>query len=184
MFTVLRDERGIPLELVTVAIGWDPAAHRRFFGRREEIDLNVAALLFATGRLVDVVYHEQLNSTDGSVRLHGDSITGEGSGDDEIISVDLSRLATEVTTVLFLVTCYTGQSFERIANAYCRVIDTAAGTQLARYDLTGGGAHTGLVLGRVRRTDGGWQFEGIGRGVRARHPVEAIGQIGDYIDPS
>ncbi|MER7452350.1 TerD family protein [Nocardia beijingensis] len=182
MRTELRDERGVPLDHVTVALGWDPAGRSRFFGRREEIDLNVAALLFAADRLVDVVYHEQLSSTDGAVRLHGDSMTGEGAGDDEIIAVDLSRIALQVTTVLFLVTCYTGQTFERIANAYCRVIDTVAGTQLARHELTGGGSHTGLVLGRVRRTDGAWHFQDIGAGLRARHPVDAIPHIGPYLD--
>ncbi|MGV9546087.1 TerD family protein [Nocardia beijingensis] len=182
MRTELRDERGVPLEHVTVALGWDPAGRSRFFRRREEIDLNVAALLFAADRLVDVVYHEQLSSTDGAVRLHGDSMTGEGAGDDEIIAVDLSRIALQVTTVLFLVTCYTGQTFERIANAYCRVIDTVAGAQLARHELTGGGSHTGLVLGRVRRTDGAWHFQAIGAGLRARHPVDAIPHIGPYLD--
>ncbi|MEU2175726.1 TerD family protein [Nocardia sp. NPDC019219] len=180
MPTELRDERGAPLQHITVALGWDPATRSRLFGRRAEIDLNVAALLFAADRLVDVVYHEQLSSADGSVRLHGDSLTGEGAGDDEIVSVDLSRLAAHVTTVLFLVTCYTGQTFERIANAYCRVVDTVAGTQLARHELTGG-AHPGLVLGRVRRGDGGWHFEAVGKGLQARHPVEAIPHIGPYL---
>ncbi|WP_280260238.1 TerD family protein [Nocardia abscessus] len=184
MFTELRDQGGTPLAHVTVALGWDPAARPRLFGRREETDLNVAALLFAADRLVDVVYHEQLSSTDGSVRLHGDSVTGEGAGDDEIISVDLSRLATEVTTVLFLITSYTGRTFDRIANAYCRVIDTVGRTQLARYDLTGSGSHTGLVLGRVRRADGSWRFDGVGAGLQARHPVEAVAQLGDYLDRS
>ncbi|MGQ4616041.1 TerD family protein [Nocardia sp. R7R-8] len=182
MRTELRDERGVPLEHVTVALGWDPATRSRFFGRRAEIDLNVAALLFAADRLVDVVYHEQLSSTDGAVRLHGDSMTGEGAGDDEIISVDLSRITAQVTTVLFLITCYTGQTFERIANAYCRVIDTVAGTQLVRHELTGGGSHTGLVLGRVRRTDGAWHFQDVGAGLHARHPVEALPQIGPYLE--
>ncbi|WP_454196520.1 TerD family protein [Nocardia sp. Marseille-Q1738] len=174
MSTRLRDERDTPLDHVTVTLGWDPATPSRWFGRRKDIDLNAAALLFAGDRLIDVVYHERLSSTDGSVRLHGDSITGEGEGDDEIITVDLTRIPAEVTTVLFLVTCYTGQTFEQIANAYCRVMDSAAGTQIARYDLTDGGDHTGLVLGTVRRTDGVWHFDTVGKGVRARHPVEAV----------
>ncbi|MEU2121296.1 TerD family protein [Nocardia niwae] len=180
MPTELRDERGVPLEHVTVGLGWGPAARRRWFGRRPEIDLNIAALLFTADRLVDVVYHEQLTSADGSVRLHGDSLTGAGAGDDEIVSVDLSRLASHVTTVLFLVTCYTGQTFEQVANAYCRVVDSVAGTQLARHELTGG-AYPGLVLGRVRRGAESWRFEAVGKGVQARHPVEAIAHIGPYL---
>ncbi|MGW4716548.1 hypothetical protein [Nocardia sp. NPDC004260] len=61
MRTELRDERGVPLEHVTAALGWDPAARSRFFGRREEIALNVAALLFVADRLIEVAYHEQLS---------------------------------------------------------------------------------------------------------------------------
>ncbi|WP_174189120.1 TerD family protein [Nocardia barduliensis] len=182
MCTELRDQGGTPLAHVTVALGWDPAARPRLLGRRTEIDLNVAALLFAADRLVDVVYHEQLSSTDGSVRLHGDSVTGAGTGDDEVVSVDLSRLPPHVGTVLFLVTSYTGRTFDRIANAYCRVIDTVGRTQLARYDLTRSGSHTGLVLGRVRREAGGWRFEGVGEALQARHPVEAVPQLADYLD--
>ncbi|MGK8557045.1 TerD family protein [Nocardia gipuzkoensis] len=181
MSTRPHDERDTRLDHVTIALGWDPATPSRWFSRRKDIDLNAAALLFAADRLVDVVYHERISSADGSVRLHGDSITGEGDGDDEVITADLTRIPSEVTTVLFLVTCYTGQTFEQIDNAYCRVIDSVADTQIARYDLTGGGDHTGLVLGRVRRTDGVWHFDTVGKGVRARHPVEAVPLLGDYV---
>ncbi|MGK8512832.1 TerD family protein [Nocardia asiatica] len=184
MDTEVRDAGGVPLAHVTVSLGWDPATRPRLLGRRTEIDLNVAALLFAADRLVDVVYHEQLSSADGSVRLHGDSVTGAGTGDDEVVSVDLSRLPPRVGTVLFLVTSYTGQAFDQIANAYCRVIDTVGRTQLARYDLTGSGPHTGLVLGRVRREDGAWRFEGLGEVLQARHLVEAVPQLGGYLDRS
>lgn len=178
MFITLRDDSGTALDYVTMALGWDPVRTHRFFGARgKDIDLNAAALLFADEEIIDVVYHEQLISRDGAIRHLGDSTTGEGKGDNEIITVDLTRLTPEITTVVFIVTCYTGQTFEQIDNAFCRLVDSVSGIEIARYDLSGGGSHTGLVMGKVFRTDGVWQFASIGEAIRAQHPAEAVTQV-------
>ncbi|WP_406271516.1 tellurium resistance TerZ family protein [Nocardia sp. NBC_00881] len=182
MFVTLRDESGTGLDYVRMALGWDPVHRRRWFGRRsKDIDLNASALLFAEDRLVDVVYHQQLNSTDGSVRHLGDSTTGEGKGDNEIITVDLTRLAPQITTVIFIVTCYTGQTFQQIDNAFCRVVDGMSGTEITRYDLGGGGSHTGLVMGKLVHSSDGWQFDEIGAAIHAQHPVEAVSQLTAFL---
>ncbi|WP_245721641.1 TerD family protein [Nocardia crassostreae] len=170
-----RDDRDASPEYLTVGLGWDPARGRW----APDIDLNVAAFLFSADSLVDVVYHEQLNSADGAVRHHGDSITGEGRGDNEIISVDLTRLSPAVTTVLFLVTCYTGQSFAEIRNAYCRVVDQVSSTEIARSELSGLPS-SGLVLGALDRVSG-WRFRPINQGIDARHPVEAAPLLTYYL---
>ncbi|MEV6768062.1 TerD family protein [Nocardia sp. NPDC051030] len=179
MFIELRDEAGARLELISVGLGWDPALDT-WEGVGHEIDLNVAALMFSGDQLVDVVYHEQLNSADGSIRHHGDSMTGEGRGDNELITVDLTRIASPVTTVLFLVTCYTGQPFSEILNAFCRMVDGVSGTELVRYDLSGV-QHTGLLMGEITRPQGAWQFREINAAINARHPVEAAPQLGPYL---
>ncbi|MEV4123776.1 TerD family protein [Nocardia sp. NPDC049707] len=181
MLFSLRDDTEAALEHVSMGLGWDPARPRRWFSTRvTDIDLNAAALLFAGANIVDVVYHAQLTSQDGSVRHLGDSVTGEGDGDNEVIVVDLTRLPSQVTTIFFIVTSYTGQTFDEIRNAFCRLVDSASGTEIARYELTGSRSHTGLVMGKVFRTDGGWHFETIGDGIQARHPVEAVHQLSAY----
>ncbi|WP_327096715.1 TerD family protein [Nocardia vinacea] len=185
MFVTLRDETGKALDYVTMALGWDPVHRRKWFSTRtKDIDLNAAALLYADDRITDVVYHEQLTSTDGSVRHLGDSTTGEGKGDNEIITVDLTRMTPEVTTVFFIVTSYTGQTFEQIENAFCRVVDGVSGTEIARYDLTSSRSHTGLIMGKLFRGQGMWQFDAIGEGIWARHPVEAVTQLTAFVRQS
>lgn len=182
MFVTLRDQSGAELNHVTMALGWDPVRTSRWLRSRSvDIDLNAAALLFAADQIVDVVYHEQLSSRDGSVRHLGDSTTGEGKGDNEIITVDLTRLPPEVTTIVFIVTSYSGQTFDQIENAFCRLVDGMSDTEIARYDLTGGGPHTGLVLGKLFRTNEVWQFDPIGEPIRAQHPVEAIPQLRAFL---
>ncbi|WP_306360224.1 TerD family protein [Nocardia sp. CC227C] len=176
----LRDETEAALTYIELALGWDPAQRRVFGGRGRNIDLNAAALLFVGGDIVDVVYSEQLTSRDGAVRHHGDSLTGEGRGDNEVITVDLTRLSTRVTTVVFLVTCYTGQAFDQIDNAFCRLVDGVRGTELANYDLIDA-EHAGFVVGRLFPVDGTWRFEALGVPIHAEHPVEAVGQMARFL---
>ncbi|WP_228838804.1 TerD family protein [Nocardia amamiensis] len=180
----LSDHNAARLEHLRMALGWDPVRRSLFGSNTKDIDLNAAALLFAEDRIADVVYHQQLNSRDGSVRHFGDSTTGEGKGDNEVITVDLTRIPPQITTIIFLVTSYTGQTFDQIENAFCRVVDTVSGDEIARHDLSADTSHTGLVMGKVSRTGASWRFEPIGEAIRAQHPVEAIPQMTRFLTRS
>ncbi|WP_169815519.1 TerD family protein [Nocardia inohanensis] len=175
----LHDAQGAEIVYLRVGLGWDPARRRRW-GRQSEIDLNVAAMIYTAAGLTDVVYHEQMLAADRSVQLHGDNLTGEGPGDDEIITVDLSRVDSAVTAMLFIVTCYTGQDLSVVENAFCRIVDTASTTELARYDISSV-AGTGFIMGGLFRATGTWEFRGINEGISARHPVEAATQLGRFL---
>ncbi|MBC7301626.1 MAG: TerD family protein [Nocardia sp.] len=166
---------------LSMGLGWDPAHANGMHPRRKDIDLNAAALAFAGDKFVDVVFHEQLTSRDGALRHLGDSVTGDGDGDNEVIVADLTRLDPAVTTIVFLVTCYTGQRFDQIINGFCRVVDNVTGTELVRIDLATVGAHTGIVVGTLRHTDQGWTFAVVGRPIAADHVVDAIPQLADYL---
>lgn len=171
---------------VAVSLGWDPSDQGLWVDADgtitpgSRIDLNSAALLFAGEVLVDAVYHEQLVSRDGSVSHSGDSPTGDGVGDNEVITVDLTRMTPEVTSVIFLVTSYSEQSFAQIENAYYRLLDTTTGTEITRYVLSGG-PHTGLAMGKLVRTPQCWYFVGIGAGIYAHHVAEAVPQVARFL---
>ncbi|QLY29409.1 TerD family protein [Nocardia huaxiensis] len=175
----LRDAQGADIVYLSVGLGWDPARRKRF-GKQYEIDLNVAAMIYSGTDLVDVVYHEQMLSTDQAVRLHGDNLTGEGPGDDEIITVDLTRIESYVTAVLFVVTCYTGQDLAGVENAFCRMVNTATAAELARYDIASVPG-TGFIMGGLFRPTGSWEFREINQGIQAQHPVEATAHLGRYL---
>lgn len=149
-------------------------------GREAEIDLGASALIFAEHQLVAAAFYGQLTSKDGAVRHQGDNLTGEGEGDDEVIAVNLTRLPAHVTAVVFVVTSYAGHTFERVRNAFWRLVDDATNTELARAKLRVGGAHTGMVVAKVRRAEGVWQFPSARRTHpsrtpgRSRHPTGPI----------
>jgi stress response protein SCP2 len=178
----LHEIRKDGLSLVKMALGWDPIRVNGPRGMREvRIDLDASALLFIGHDLVDVVFYQQLSSHDGAVRHSGDNLTGEGKGDDEVITVDLVRLPQQVTAIVFVVTSYAGHTFERVRNSFWRMVDGSSNAELVRGNLRVGGANTGMVVAKVYRDGGDWRLMAIGAPIQAAHPVETISQVMPYL---
>ncbi|WP_037607361.1 TerD family protein [Streptacidiphilus rugosus] len=156
---------GGSLAVVRMGLGWQAAPRKGLFRtRRREIDLDASAVLFTADALADVVFFQHLVSNDGSVRHTGDNLVGGSGGeDDESIMVDLRKVPQKITQIVFTVNSYSGQTFQEVELAHCRLVDESTGTELARYTLSGGGAHTGQVMAKVYRdAGGGWQMAAIG----------------------
>ncbi len=178
----LRKEGGVALTLIQMGLGWDPIKKSGMFGSRTaNVDLDASALLYADGNLVDVCYYGQLTSKDGSVRHMGDNLTGDGDGDDEVMTVDLQRVPAHVNAVIFTVTSYRGHTFEQVQNAFCRLVDSTTNSELARYTMQGGMAFTGMVMAKVYRQNGEWKLQAIGEGIQAKHAGEAAPQLGRFL---
>ncbi|WP_093800431.1 TerD family protein [Streptomyces sp. Wb2n-11] len=162
----LSKSDGGALTVVRMGLGWKAAQRKGFLARltAREIDLDASAVLFADKKPVDVVFFQHLVSDDGSVRHTGDNrVGGAGQGgDDESVIVDLQRVPVHVDQIVFTVNSFTGQTFEEVDNAFCRLLDETTGQELARYTLTGGGRHTAQVMAKVQRSGTGWQMAAIG----------------------
>lgn len=178
----LRKEDGGELTFVKMGLGWDPVRQRGMFGSRTvDIDLDASVVMFADMNPADVAYYGQLSSKDGSVRHQGDNLTGEGAGDDEVILVDLTRIPAHITALVFIVTSYKGHTFAQVQNAFCRLIDGAGNAELARYTLAGGMPFTAMAMAKVFRVGAGWKMQALGEGFNAKHPGEAIPQLGRFL---
>lgn len=178
----LEKSGGGTLTRVAMGLGWDvrkPKGLLGLFSRQGgDIDLDASCLLFdANRKLVDQVWFRQLSSKDGSIVHSGDNLTGAGDGDDETINVDLTRLPASVQVLVFTVNSFRGDAFDRIENAYCRVVDLAGGKELARYDLTGSGSHTGQVMAKLVRGSGGWDMKALGERTTGSTFHEMMGAI-------
>src|SRR6478752_2251834 len=159
------------LTAVTMGLGWDAAMKRGFFGglKEQAIDLDASCLMFdASGALVDQVWFRQLVSKDAAVQHTGDNQTGAGDGDDESINVALGSVDSAVTHLVFVVSSYTGETFSQIENAFCRLVDATTGAELARYDLSGSGAHTAQVMARLSRVGSDWEMTAVGTTANGR----------------
>ena len=177
----LTKRDGGALTRTRMGLGWDSAApvKRGLFGSRKpaEIDLDASAIFFdAAGNAVDSIWYGQLASKDGSTRHTGDNRTGAGDGDDESILVDLAKVSPAVTQIVFVISSYTGQSFDLVENAFCRLIDdsTSGSPEIARYELTDAGTHTAMIMAKVSRDGAGWTFKAIGDRAAGRTVLDLI----------
>ncbi|KHO14334.1 TerD family protein [Acinetobacter seifertii] len=152
----------------TVGLGWNP---RVTDGAAFDLDA-IAFLVNENGRVRadhDFIFFNNLKSSDGSVVHNGDNRTGDGAGDDETLSVDLSKVPADVAKVIFAVTIYEGQArsqnFGQVANAYIRVSNDAGGSEIARYDLSeDSSTETAMIFGELYKHGSEWKFRAIGQG--------------------
>jgi stress response protein SCP2 len=178
---VLESAEGDPLTQVRMGLGWDKDEEAGVFSSgAPDVDLDATAVQFAGGRLFDIAFYNNLQTRDGSVVHHGDNITGRGEGDDEQISVDLTKVYREVDTILLLVSSYQGQSLEWISNAYCRLVDEQD-DELARFTLTRGVPRTGLVMAKLFRDGDRWRLRAIGRGVAVTVPTQSVDLLARFV---
>ncbi|WP_435187150.1 TerD family protein [Streptomyces sp. bgisy126] len=163
--TVSLVKGGRPLlSQVKMGLGWEPAY------RGKDIDLDASVIAYGPQRNhLDSCYFGKLAILNGSVKHSGDNLTGEGAGDDEVITVDLGRLPAEVSGLVFTVNSFSGQKFTEVAKAYCRLLDAATGEELVRFDLTTAEPQTGVMMAKlIRQFSGEWEMTAMGEFVKSR----------------
>ena len=176
----LQKSDGGTLTAVRMGLGWQAAKRRGLFGSRtREIDLDASAVLFADKQPVDVVFFRHLQSDDGSVRHTGDNLVGGvgQGGDDEAILVDLQRVPVHIDQIVFTVNSFTGQTFQEVQNAFCRIVDETNGQELARYTLSGGYPAQAMVMAKLVRHGGGWGMQAIGEAAAGRTALDLVGTL-------
>ena len=88
------------------------------------MDLDAAAVLFdARGQIIDAAFYKQLSIENGAVTHSGDKHNGSGTGDDETIFVDMSKLVNEVKLIMFVVSAYSGGTFKNVQRAHASLRD-------------------------------------------------------------
>ena len=159
------------LSAVVVGLGWDA---RTTDGQAFDLDAS-AIVCNADGKALSdkhFIFFNNLSSPDGAVQHTGDNLTGEGSGDDEQVKVNLAGLPAEADRVVFPVSIYdgdtAGQTFGQVRNAFIRVVNQADSSELARYDLSeDASTETAMVFGELYRSGAEWKFRAVGQGYSA-----------------
>jgi tellurium resistance protein TerZ len=181
----LDKEAGVRLNRISMGLGWDAVKSKGFLGfgsKSAEIDLDASCVLFDdANRPLDVVWFRQLKSRDGSIVHSGDNRTGAGDGDDEQIAVALSQVPENVRSIVFTVNSFTGQSFEQVQNAYCRLINAEDGREVARFNLSVQGSHSAQIMAKLYRHEGQWKMHAIGENGTGRTFDQLLPQIAAHL---
>jgi len=156
------------LTKVIIGLGWDP---RSTDGAA--FDLDGSAFMLKSDAKVrgdsDFIFYNNLKSTDGSVVHNGDNTTGQGEGDDETLTVDLTKVPADVDKISFCVTIHDAearrQNFGMIGKAFIRCVNAGTNGEIARYDLSeDSSTETAMIFGELYRAGGDWKFRAVGQG--------------------
>ncbi|MBC7685107.1 MAG: TerD family protein [Bdellovibrionales bacterium] len=181
----LEKEAGGSLTKITMGLGWDAVKSKGMFGfgsKSADIDLDASCIMFdEANNPVDFVWFRQLKSKDGSIVHTGDNRTGAGDGDDEQIVVDLSQIPANIKSLVFTVNSFTGQSFEQVQNAYCRIINATNQKEVAKYDLSVQGSHTAQIMAKLYKHNSEWKMHAIGENGNGRTLQDLMGQITPHL---
>lgn len=151
------------LKKIRAAAGWN--INERY---GSDYDLDLCAYLCTPTAVDRVVYYGHKNEK--GIFLDGDNLTGSSGGenDDENIYVELDEISHHITKIIFAVVIYEASSrhqcFDKVQNAYMRLIDRSNEKEICRYRLSNdGGKNTAAVLAQLTRgMDGNWSFQAIG----------------------
>ena len=151
-----------------VGLGWDTRATD---GAAFDLD-GAVFLLNSSGKVrsdSDFIFYNNLKSSDGSVVHSGDNTTGAGEGDDETVSIDLSKVPADVDKVVLAVTIHDAearrQNFGMVGKAFIRCINATNSSEIARYDLSeDSSTEAAMIFGEVYRNGADWKFRAMGQG--------------------
>ena len=172
----LRKPNDEILKKVVVGLGWDPARAGM------NIDCDSSVFMCQGGKLrsrndIIAFYNKCHNS--GAVLHHGDNLTGDGAGDDERITIDLTKMPPTYDRIVIVVNIFLSlikmQHFGKIKNCYMRICDQK-GKELCRYTLSENGEYNkkaAMIFGELLKQDDVWVFHAIGQGTND-HSIDRL----------
>jgi len=194
----LRKSTGESLTNFCVGVNWGAFETEKpgflGFGTKkvvEDCDLDLSCVMTdSSGEMVDALYSPEYNgwlgknsfplgklrSIDGALRHSGDDRQGDVGGDDgldnEVISVDLNKVAAKVDKIYFFINIYLNQGqsydFADIPFAKIRMYEgtpSKVRSVHATYDVVTDSTYKGkkaLILGKLYRRNDQWKFDAIG----------------------
>lgn len=159
---------GIPkLNNVAIGLGWDVSK------TYNSMDLDAWALAFDGERAKreNLIYFGNRHDNYNAIYHHGDNLTGDGDGDDEVISINLDNIPLKISLVLVGVTIYSAktrhQSFNDVENAFIRVYDKSTNIEICKYSDrfkdSGITKSVTMLFGAFVRTNNEWEFIALGK---------------------
>ena len=172
----LRKPNDEILKKVVVGLGWDPARAGM------NIDCDSSVFMCQGGKLRSrndiIAFYNKCHSS-GAVLHHGDNLTGDGAGDDERITIDLTKMPPTYDRIVIVVNIFLSlikmQHFGKIKNCYMRICDQK-GKELCRYTLSENGEYnkkSAMIFGELLKQDDVWVFHAIGQGTND-HSIDRL----------
>lgn len=167
------DANSEKVSVICMGSNWGAITRKGWFGSKttEAVDLDSTVLLYDKNkRYIDEVSFRNLRLP--GISHSGDDREGDVNGDDgldnEVITVDLSKINKKVSYMVFILNSYTHQNFDEIPYARIRIYEgtkSRVDNVLASYELTADPGFKGkeaIVLGHMYMKNGWWKFKADG----------------------
>ena len=173
----------------------------------QDVDLDLSCIMVdRNGQICDHIYSPlykvdflsrhnmpmgKLDSIGGALHHSGDDTEGDKGGDDgldnEVITVDLSRVDSQVQQIFFFLNNCGREDFSQIPYASIRMYEgtpTHVRSVFAQYNVAAQPQYhgmTALIMGKLYRRNGEWKFCAIGDAYADPHLCATIARIAqDY----
>lgn len=187
----LRKDNGDKLTNFCIGVNWGAIETKGFFGLTknvQNIDLDLSCVLIDNNNSIcDHLYSplykvEVLNqfglpkgkllTSDGAMKHTGDDLEGDKGGDDgidnEIITVDLSRINPNVSQIFFFLNNAGREDFSQIPYAKIRMYEgtpTRVNSVFASYNVSAEQQYSGkqsIIMAKLYKRNDEWKFSAIG----------------------
>ena len=187
----LKKSSGETLTNFCVGVNWGAIESKGFLGmgkKVQNIDLDLSCILIddnnnISDHLYSPLYREEvlkqfglqkgkLLTTDGALKHTGDDLQGDSGGDDgldnEIITVDLNRIAQNVSQIFFFLNNAGKEDFSQIPYSKIRMYEgtpTKVTSEFASYNVSAEGQYAGkrsIIMGKLYKRNNEWKFSAIG----------------------
>ncbi|MFH7019056.1 TerD family protein [Flavobacterium sp. FlaQc-47] len=187
----LRKSSGESLTNFCVGVNWGAIETRGFLGLSKNvinIDLDLSCILIDDqNKLCDHLYSPlyraevlqqfglpvgKLLTVDGALKHTGDDLEGDTGGDDgldnEIITVDLSKVDAKVTQIFFFLNNAGKEDFSQIPYAKIRMYEGTpikVVSEFASYNVSADPQYVNkrsIIMGKLYKRNNEWKFSAIG----------------------
>jgi len=188
----LKKSTGETLNNFCVGVNWGAIETKGgLFGlskKVQSIDLDLSCVLIddqnkIADHLYSPLYKEEvlkqfglskgkLQTIDGAMKHTGDDLQGDSGGDDgldnEIITVDLSKINPKVTQIFFFLNNAGREDFSQIPYSKIRMYEgtpTKVLSEFASYNVSAEGQYANkrsIIMGKLYKREGEWKFSAIG----------------------
>lgn len=207
----LRKESGESLTNFCVGVNWGAieTIKKGLFGNKkiiEDVDLDLSCILTdSAGNLTDYIYSPDYNgflqknnyplgkliTSDGALKHSGDDRKGDTGGDDgldnEVITVDLTKVNPAIEKIFFFINIYLNQGqthdFSKIPYARIRMYEGTSSKVNkihSSFDIATDASYINkraLIMGKLYKRNNEWKFDAIGDATEDRIFLETIENI-------
>ena len=202
-------EKGGGAKLTNFCVGckWGNVEKKSFFGllsNSVDVDLDLSCMMFdVDGKAIDHIWsplfrfgdrniglpNGKLDSVDRAIHHTGDALKSGPGIDDEVITVDLSRVNAQVNSIVFFLNIYNNNDyqgdFSGIPYARIRMYEYDRKPEnvkevFAEYNINTMAECAGkraLVMAKLYRRNGEWKFAAIGDAFEDRSIVNTIARV-------